>query len=78
MVSITKIYDKYQTVIPSEIRNEFNLDKSYKIQWKITDERKVELEFIKELSLDDMVGRYSANEPIDSVKLKQDFKNGNL
>lgn len=78
MVSITKIYDKYQTVIPSEIRKEFNLDKSYKIQWKITDKGKVELEFIKELSLDDMVGRYSANEPIDSVKLKQDFKKGNL
>ena len=78
MVSITKIYDKYQTVIPSEIRNEFNLDKSYKIQWKIIDEGKVELEFIKELTLDDMIGRYSANEPIDSVKLKQDFKNGNL
>ena len=78
MVSITKIYDKYQTVIPSEIRNKFNLDKSYKIQWKIIDEGKVELEFIKELSLDDMVGRYSAREPIDSVKLKQDFKNGNF
>lgn len=78
MVSITKIYDKYQTVIPSEIRNKFNLDKSYKIQWKIIDEGKVELEFIKELSLDDMVGRYSAREPIDSVKLKQDFKNGNI
>ncbi len=78
MVSITKIYDKYQTVIPSEIRNKFNLDKSYKIQWKINDEGKVELEFIKELSLDDMVGRYSASEPIDSVKLKQDFKNGNI
>lgn len=78
MVSITKIYDKYQTVIPSEIRNKFNLDKSYKIQWKINDEGKVELEFIKELTLDDMVGRYSASEPIDSVKLKKDFKNGNL
>lgn len=78
MVSITKIYDKYQTVIPSEIRNHFNLDKSYKVQWKINDEGKVELEFIKELTLDDMVGRYSANEPIDSVKLKKDFKDGNL
>lgn len=78
MVSVTKIYDKYQTVIPLEIRNKFNLDKSYKIEWKINENGKVELEFIKELTLDEMVGRYSASEPIDSVKLKQDFKNGNL
>ena len=78
MVSVTGIYDKFQTVIPVEIRKEFNLDKSYKIEWKITENGKVELEFIKELSLDDMVGRYSTKEPIDSVKLKHDFKNGKI
>ena len=42
-----------------------------------SDEGKVELEFIKELTLDEMVGRYTASEPIDSVELKNDFKNGN-
>ncbi|MBQ6511879.1 type II toxin-antitoxin system PrlF family antitoxin [Methanobrevibacter sp.] len=78
MVSVTSIYDKFQTVIPAEIRKEFNLDKSYKIEWNINENGKVELEFIKELSLDDMVGRYSASENIDSVKLKQDFKNNRL
>ena len=67
MVSVTSIYDKFQTVIPAEIRNEFNLDKSYKIEWRINDDGKVELEFIKELSLDEMVGRYTASQPIDSV-----------
>ena len=77
MVSKTSIYDKFQTVISAEIRKEFNLDKSYKIEWRITDEGKVELEFIKELTLDEMVGRYTASEPIDSVELKKDFKNGN-
>lgn len=41
MVSVTSIYDKFQTVIPAEIRNEFNLDKSYKIEWKINDDGKV-------------------------------------
>lgn len=78
MVSVTRIYDKFQTVIPSEIRKEFNLDKSYKIEWKINECGKVELEFIKELTLDEMVGRYIANEPIDAVNLKTDFKNGKL
>lgn len=70
MVSVTSIYDKFQTVIPVEIRKEFDLDKSYKIEWKITDNRKVELEFIKELTSDEMIGRYNTKEPIDSVKLK--------
>lgn len=78
MVVVTSIYDKFQTVIPSEIRKEFNLDKSYKIQWKITGEGKVELEFFKELSLEDMVGKYVADEPINSVDLKHDFKNNRL
>ena len=78
MVSVTRIYDKFQTVIPSEIRKEFNLDKSYKVEWKINENGKVEVEFIKDLSLDDMIGRYCANEKIDSVKLKQDFKNSKL
>lgn len=75
MVSVTRIYDKFQTVIPSEIRREFNLDKSYNVEWNINENGKVELEFIKNLTLDDMVGRYSANEKIDSVKLKHSFKN---
>lgn len=74
MVSVTSIYDKFQTVIPAEIRDEFNLDRSYKIEWKINENGKAELEFIKELSLEDMVGRYSAIEDIDSVKLKQELK----
>lgn len=78
MVSVTKIYDKFQTVIPLEIRKEFNLDKSYKVEWKINDLGKVELEFIKDLTLDEMIGKYSAVENIDSVKLKHDFKNNNL
>ena len=78
LVSVTSIYDKFQTVIPAEIRNEFNLDKSYKIEWKINDEGKVELEFIKELTLDEMVGRYTAVEPTDVVSLKNDFKNGKI
>ena len=78
MVSVTKIYDKFQTVIPLEIRKEFNLDKSYKVEWKITKDGKVELDFIKDLTLDEMIGKYSAAENIDSVQLKHDFKNSRL
>ena len=75
MTSITRIYNGFQTVIPSEIRNRLNLDENCKIQWKINKNWKVELEFFKNLSLDEMVGRYSAIEPINSVELKHEFKN---
>lgn len=75
MVIVTSIYDKFQTVIPAEIRKQFDLDKSYKIEWKINDEGNVQLKFFKELDLDDMVGKYKSNEDIDSVKLKHEFKN---
>ena len=64
--------------LPAEIRKEFNLDKSYKIKWKINDDGKVELEFIKELTLDDMVGRCAAKEPTNALQLKNEFKNGKL
>ncbi len=75
MTSITRIYNGFQTVIPSEIRNRLNLDENCKIQWNINKNGKVELEFFKNLSLDEMVGRYSAIEPINSVELKHEFKN---
>lgn len=75
---VTNIYDKFQTVIPSEIRKHYNLDQNYIIRWSINDAGKTELEFIKKIPIEDMIGRYHAKEPIDSVKLKHKFKNGDL
>ena len=75
MDTITSIYDKFQTVIPVDIRKKFDLDKSYKIKWKINEKGNVELEFFKELNLEDMIGKYASKENIDCVKLKHDFKN---
>ncbi len=74
----TKIYDKFQTVIPSEIRKHYNLDKNYIIKWSINESGKTELDFIKKIPIKDMIGRYHAKEPIDSVELKHKFKNGEL
>ncbi len=74
----TSIYDKFQTVIPSEIRKHYNLDKNYIIKWSINESGKTELDFIKKIPIKDMIGRYNAKEPIDSVELKHKFKNGEL
>ena len=75
MVSVTDIDVKFRTIVSPEIHNKFNLDKSCRIEWIINDEGRVEVEFIRQLSIDEMVGRYSASKPIDSLRLKHDFKN---
>lgn len=75
MVSVTDIDVKFRTIVSPEIHNKFNLDKSCRIEWIINDEGRVEVEFIRQLSIDEMIGRYSASKPIDSLWLKHDFKN---
>lgn len=75
----TNMYDKFQTVIPKEIRKELGIkDNDYVIEWYINDDGKVEVEFIKKLTLEEMVGRYKTDETIDALKLKRKFKKGEL
>ena len=76
-LATTKIYDKFQTVIPVEVRKKYDIDgKDYFIEWNINDKGKIELEFVKKLKFEDMVGRYKAKKPIDSLKLKKQFRKG--
>lgn len=76
-LATTKIYDKFQTVIPVEIRKKYGIEgKDYFIEWNINNKGKVELEFVKKLSFEDMVGRYKTKKPIDSLKLKKQFRKG--
>ncbi len=76
-LATTKIYDKFQTVIPVEVRRKYNINKKdYFIEWNINDNGKLELEFVKKLNFEDMVGRYKAKKPINSLKLKEQFRKG--
>ena len=76
-LATTKIYDKFQTAIPVEVRKKYDIEgKNYFIEWNINEKGKIELEFIKKLSFEDMVGRYKAKKPIDSLKLKKRFRKG--
>lgn len=72
MIAKTSIYNRYQTVIPKEIRNKLNLDKEQIIEWDINDDGKVELTFRKKLTTKDMIGRYTTKEPFNATeKLKK-------
>lgn len=73
---ITDINEDFETVIPSEIRKHYDLDQDYIIKWSINDCDNTELEFIKKIAIDDMIGRYHAKEPINSLELKGKFKKG--
>ncbi|MDR2623006.1 MAG: AbrB/MazE/SpoVT family DNA-binding domain-containing protein [Methanobrevibacter sp.] len=76
-LATTKIYDKFQTVIPVEVRKKYDIDgRDYFIEWNINDKGKIELDFVKKLSFEDMVGRYKAKKPIDSLELKKQFRKG--
>lgn len=75
----TNMYDKYQTVIPKEIRKGLGIKGTdYYIEWFLDEDGKVEVEFIKKLNFMEMGGRYKTEEPIDSVELKKKFKKGEL
>ncbi|WP_067090651.1 AbrB/MazE/SpoVT family DNA-binding domain-containing protein [Methanobrevibacter curvatus] len=78
-IATTKIYDKFQTVIPIEVRRKYDIKgKDYFIEWNINEKGKIELEFVKKLNFEDMIGRYKAKKPINSLKLKEKIKKGEL
>ncbi len=75
----TNMYDKYQTVIPKEIRKELGItDTDYFIEWFLDEDGKLEVEFVKKLDFMEMGGRYKTEEPVNSVELKKKFKKGEL
>ena len=78
MLAETEIYDNYQIIIPIEIRKKLGIDKNYLIEWDINEEGIVELNFVKKLNLDEMVGKYKSKNSINSLDLKNKFKNGKI
>ena len=75
MIVTTKIYSKYQTVIPLEIRKILGIEQNDIVEWKLDENNKVEVSFSKNLSEKEMVGRFKAKKSFDSVKLlkKMDY-----
>ncbi|KZX11625.1 AbrB/MazE/SpoVT family DNA-binding domain-containing protein [Methanobrevibacter filiformis] len=72
----TKLYKNNQTVVPSEIRKKFDLKPDDIIEWSINLNGKPELEFRKKSTLKDILGKVTAKEPINSVKLQKKIERG--
>ncbi len=71
-IGTTKIYKNFQTSIPKEMREAFNIDEKTIVEWGITDNGKPEVNFRKKVELTDIIGIVKTDEVTDSVKLKKE------
>jgi len=76
MGEITQLYKGFQTVVPSQIRKKLNLDLDYILEWDITKNGKVEVEFRKKTSFMDLKGIVKSKDSTDSVKLQRKMRKG--
>ena len=51
----SKIYKNYQTVIPKEVRKEFNVNDDTIIEWTKTDDDELKITFRKKVTLKDVL-----------------------
>ena len=71
MIAKTKIYPKYQTTIPKEIRKKLYLKEDHIIEWDINKNGKVELTFRKKVTEKDIAGMIKEELPYDAVEIKK-------
>jgi len=76
MIARTNIYNRFQTVIPKEIRNKIGINKEHIIEWNINDNGKVELTFRKKLTTKDMIGRYTTKKSINATEELKKIERG--
>lgn len=69
MIAKTKMYEKFQTVVPKKIREKLGITHEHKIiEWNINDKNEVILTFKKKKSIDDLIGKYATSEKFDAVE----------
>ena len=62
----SKIYKNYQTVIPKEVRKEFNVNDDTIIEQTKTDDDELKITFRKKVTLKDVAGMIKKEDDIDS------------
>lgn len=67
----TKVYNNYQTAIPKEMREKFNIDKETVIEWGVDDKGEPQIKFRKKVTVDDVLGMIDDDGNESSVELKR-------
>ncbi|GAA5819798.1 MAG: putative regulator PrlF [Methanobrevibacter sp. CfCl-M3] len=67
----TNLYNRYQTVILSEIRKKIDVNPDSIVEWKINEKGKVELDFRKKVTEEDIIGLIKEDLSYNSVEIKK-------
>lgn len=72
-IATTKIYKNFQTSIPKEMREAFDIDEKTIVEWGINEKGEPEVNFRNKVNLEDIIGMVKIEEVTDSVKLKKEI-----
>ena len=71
-IATTKIYKNFQTSIPKEMREAFNIDEKTIVEWGINEKGEPEVNFRNKVKLDHIIGIVKTEEVTNSVELKKE------
>ena len=72
MIANTKIYKNFQTSIPKEVREAFDINDDTIVEWGINEKGEPEVNFRNKVKLDDIIGIVKTEEVTNSVELKKE------
>jgi bifunctional DNA-binding transcriptional regulator/antitoxin component of YhaV-PrlF toxin-antitoxin module len=75
MTTKTKLYKGFQTVVPIEVREKFDVDLDDILHWDIA-ENSVTIKFEKKITWDDVIGCVKIDKKTDAAKLKKKIELG--
>lgn len=73
MLVKTKVYTKYQTTIPAELRKKYNIECDDIVEWEEKDNGEITVSFRKKLSFKDMEGVGSLKTKTNAVQLEKEL-----
>ena len=68
----TKVYNN-QTTIPAHLRKKESIDNNTIVEWIEKEDNTYEVKFRKKRTFKEMLGKYSLDEPTNSVELKKEL-----
>ena len=72
VLATTKVYKNFQTSIPKELRESFDVTQDTIVEWGINDNGEPVVNFRKKVVLEDIIGLVKVDEITDSTKLKKE------
>ena len=65
ILAISKMYKNFQTVIPKEVRKEYNITDNTIIEWIKKDNNELKVNFRKKVTLEDVAGMIKKEDDVE-------------